>query len=189
MAAITSGLICAGDRGVPAVSKGQAQHALAVVAHPLPTEPVGEQRWTQMRCHHVCSVQQPLGDPMFTWPVVLRFPARRTLRHVHHRADIGLGCGLREDRGGLQQPGRVDRIAKVRRGYPHHGRAHRVEVEQITVHHFGAQLVQPRRAVVQDMHARARTRNPRSRNSSTVGASVLPVAPLIRNRSVVSVIA
>src|SRR5271163_2029373 len=79
-----SGLVCAGDRGVPGVSKRQTQHTLVLVAHPLPTEPVCEQRWTQMRCHHGCSVQQPFGDPMFAWPVVLRFPPRRTLRHVHH---------------------------------------------------------------------------------------------------------
>src|SRR5277367_2331699 len=35
---------------------------------------------------------------------------------------------------------------------------------------------------------KARTRNPRSRNNPTVGAPVLPVAPVIRNRSVLSVI-
>src|SRR5271163_676337 len=74
-----SGLVCAGDRGVPGVSKGQTQHTLVLVTYPLPTEPVCEQGWSQMRCHEGCSVHQPLSDAMFTRAVVLRFSARRTL--------------------------------------------------------------------------------------------------------------
>jgi hypothetical protein len=62
------GLVVSGDGGVASVAEGQPQHALAVVALPLPFQPLGEEGRTQVGGAERVAVQHPLGDPILLTP-------------------------------------------------------------------------------------------------------------------------
>ena len=100
------------------------------------------------------AVQQPLGDPMVARGVALGFPARRDLRHVDHRVHACLAGRLHEVRGRLHQP-RGYGVVEVGRTNPDCRRADRGEVQQIALHHVGAQFTQPVGALVKGVHERA----------------------------------
>ena len=124
---------------MPTVGEGQPEHSAIVIARPLPGQPFGEERGSQVRGGERRAIQQPLAEPVILRGMAFRVTSSTDLGHVDHGRHTGLGGRLGEDGGGIQETG-DDGIAEVGCSDAGQCRTHRSEVEQVAGDDLRAQL-------------------------------------------------
>ena len=118
---------------------------------PRVEQPFEEIRRPEMGDREARPIEDLLGDVGVLAGIAPGMAIGRSLGEVDDRGDARFPGGLREIDGRVDEPG-SDRVNQVRRIDAFHGRANRVDVEEVAHHDLGTLLLQCGRSVVLAMH-------------------------------------